>query len=87
MVLIFPLQIKFDISVWFQFGITFILLSPFAQDMQIWAFFDLILAIMTSEIMMPKFVKPVLTSQYIFLKVSIDSYFDCFITICMRYTN
>ena len=48
LVLIF--QIIFDISVWFHFGITLILLSPFAEDMQIWSFFDSIFAIRTSEL-------------------------------------
>ena len=48
LVLIF--QIIFDISVWFHFGITLILSSPFAEDMQIWSFFDSVFAIRTSEL-------------------------------------
>ena len=49
-VLILLPQIVFDISVWLHFGIFLIFLSPFAQDMQIWAFFDQILAVMASEL-------------------------------------
>ena len=33
LVLILPPQIVFDISIWFHFGITLILLSRFVQDM------------------------------------------------------
>ena len=39
LVLVFLPQILFATSVWFHFGVTLILLSPFAQDMQIWVFF------------------------------------------------
>ena len=46
--LIFQPQIVFDISVLFHFRIILIrLLSPYAQHMQIWVFFDPILAIIT----------------------------------------
>ena len=48
--LIFLPQMVFDISVWFHSEITLILLSTLSQDMQIWAFFDPILAIITSEV-------------------------------------
>ena len=50
MVLNFLPQSLFDISVWFDFEITLILLSPFAEDMQVWTLFDPILEIMTSEL-------------------------------------
>ena len=50
MVLNFLPQSLFVISVWFDFEITLILLSPFAEDMQVWTPFDPILEIMTSEL-------------------------------------
>ena len=50
LVLIFPPQIILDTSVRIHFRITLILLSTFAQDIHIWAFFEPILAIITSEL-------------------------------------
>ena len=38
LVLVFLPQILFVTSVWFHFGVTLILLSPFAQDLQILVF-------------------------------------------------
>ena len=38
LVVIFLLQIVFDISVWFHFAIALMLLPPLPQDMQIWVF-------------------------------------------------
>ena len=49
LVFIFLLHIIFDISVCFHFGITVILLSPFAQDLQIRDVFYPILTTMTSQ--------------------------------------
>lgn len=50
LLLIFLLKIVFDLSIWFHFEITLILLSPFAKDMQIWAFSDPSLVVMTAEL-------------------------------------
>ena len=72
----FLIQIVFDISVWFHFGITLIL-QYLSQILQyLWPNFSN----GRTRTKISNFVKPVLRNQYICLEVCINSYFDPFPT-------